>query len=104
MQWSGLKHFNCFVYQGPEKKMKEEQDDMERTLREEEEKSKTMDSEGDLENEDEAAAEEGESEDDKQTRRMSCKGQSSKSKIHLYPYGLWPFFKQPFLQIWSASF
>lgn len=55
-----LKQLVSFVHQGPEKKMKEEQDDMERKLREEEEKSKKIDSEGD-EQEDE---EEGEEEDE----------------------------------------
>ncbi|XP_058493767.1 calreticulin 3a [Solea solea] len=50
------------VTKGPEKKMKEEQDDVERKLREEEEKSKKKDGEG--EGDDEEEDEEGEDEEE----------------------------------------
>ncbi|XP_041647776.1 calreticulin 3a [Cheilinus undulatus] len=52
------------VTKGPEKKMKEEQEDMERKLREEEEKSKKKDTEGDEDDEEDGDEEEDEEVDE----------------------------------------
>uniref|UniRef100_A0AAQ6IP50 Calreticulin n=1 Tax=Anabas testudineus TaxID=64144 RepID=A0AAQ6IP50_ANATE len=58
---------------GPEKKMKEEQEDMERKLREEEEKSKKKDAEGDEEEDDE---EDGEDEEDDEAEGEQEEGET----------------------------
>uniref|UniRef100_A0A3B4XHU2 Calreticulin n=1 Tax=Seriola lalandi dorsalis TaxID=1841481 RepID=A0A3B4XHU2_SERLL len=54
------------VTKEPEKKMKDEQEDMERKLREEEEKSKKKDAEGDEEEEEEEDEEDGEEDNEEQ--------------------------------------
>lgn len=62
-----FKHLVVFFHQGPEKKMKDEQEDMERKLREEEEKGKKKDTEGDDEEDGDEEDDEEEDEQDDET-------------------------------------